>query len=75
MLFDRSLVLHPSTEIRLEVLDQHPAEVVADGITLAKLQPGEALVCRAAVEKVRLVALGTRDFHSVVRAKFGLTDR
>lgn len=75
MLFDRPLVLEPTESIRLEVLDPRPAVVVVDGRSVATLEPGDALCCRQGPEPARLVTFGERDFHAIVSAKFGLTDR
>lgn len=74
MLFDRALVLEPSEEVRLVLLDGRAALVV-DGMDLADLQPGATIVCRASDQPARLVDFGLHDFHAILRAKFGLNDR
>ena len=75
MLFDRSLVLDGSEWIRLEVIDDRRAVLVVDGRSLGTLGDGDAIVCRAGPRPARLVSFGSRDFHRILKAKFGLTDR
>jgi NAD+ kinase len=75
MLFDRSLVLDPAQWIRLEVLDPRPAVAVVDGQTVAVLEPGDVLSCREGPVPARLVTFAERDFHAILRARFGLADR
>jgi NAD+ kinase len=75
MLFDRPLVLGPSETVRLELLSGGPAVLVVDGSCLEHLAPGDAVVCRAGNHPARLVTFGRRDFHSILKAKFNLTDR
>lgn len=75
MLFDRSLILNPESEIRLEVCGHRPATLSVDGRNLGELQEGDAVVCTAAEHPARLVTFGERDFLGILKAKFGLTDR
>jgi NAD+ kinase len=75
MLFDRPLVLDPSESVRLELLDAGPAVLLVDGSFLGELEPGDVVVCRAGRHPARLVTFGKRDFHSILKAKFNLTDR
>lgn len=75
MLFDRTLVLDDDSSIRLTVTDHRPAALVIDGRSMGDLQPGDAVTCRAAGTVARLVMFGPRDFHSILKAKFGLADR
>jgi NAD+ kinase len=75
MVFDRSLVLAPSTEIRLQVGGYRSASVAIDGQPKVELDPGEAMVCRGADERARILRLGERDFHAVLKEKFRLSDR
>ena len=75
MLFDRCLVLDPSEWIRLEVLDDRRAVLVVDGNCWGTLGTGDAMVCRAGPRPARLVTFGERDFHHILKAKFGLADR
>lgn len=76
MLFDRTLVLDPSEWVRLEVLGNRPAEVVVDGAEVASLEPGDTVLCRPGAHPAKFVTFGgARDFHAILKAKFGLTDR
>lgn len=75
MLFDRSLVLPPSSCIRLEVVDDRPADLSVDGRSLGTLADGDAVVCTAAPHPARLVTFGSRSFLGILKAKFGLGSR
>jgi NAD+ kinase len=75
MLFDRPLVLEPANRLRLEVLEPRPAVLVVDGVSVCTLEPGVSVDCREGEQPARLVTFGTRDFHSILRAKFHLADR
>ncbi len=75
MLFDRTLVLEPTSEIRLEVLADRAATVSVDGRNLGTLECGDAVVCTAAKQPARLVTFGGRNFLGILKAKFGLNDR
>ncbi|HVF75471.1 MAG TPA: NAD(+)/NADH kinase [Acidimicrobiales bacterium] len=74
-LFDRSLVLDDSEEVRLEVLEGRPAALVVDGRPFGELAPGDTMVCRAGRHDARFVTLDGRDFHQILKAKFSLADR
>ena len=75
MLFDRSLVLDDAESIRLEVIDDRPANLVIDGRSEGPLEHGQAITCRQGAADARLVTFGRRDFHRILKAKFGLADR
>lgn len=75
MLFDRTLVLDPEATVRLEVTGHRPATVSVDGRNLVTLDPGEALVCTAATRTAQIVTFGEHDFLSILKRKFGLSDR
>ena len=75
MLFDRTLVLDPSTTVRLDVGGDRPAVVALDGRLGVTLQPGDAIICRAADVPARFVTFGEHNFHRVLKAKFGLNER
>jgi NAD+ kinase len=75
MLFDRPLVLDPTEQLQLEVLEPRSAVLVVDGVTVSTLAPGAAVCCREGSQPARLVTFGTRDFHAILRAKFHLADR
>lgn len=72
MLFDRSLVLEPTEEIRLTLIDDRAAAAVIDGSRVIQLQAGDSVLCRPAAEPARLVSFGARDFHFALRHRFGL---
>ena len=76
MLFDRSLVLDPASRIRLEVVGDRPGDAVG-----RRAQPGRARP-RATSSTAprppiaaRLVTSARRNFHRILKAKFGLSDR
>jgi NAD+ kinase len=75
MLFDRTLVLDDEAEVCLTVSGHRPAALVVDGRALGELQPGDVVRCTAAGHVARLVVFGPRDFHAILKAKFGLADR
>lgn len=75
MLFDRSLVLPPTACVRLDVVDDRPADLSVDGRSLGILSTGDAIVCTAAPQPARLVSFGPRSFLAILKGKFGLADR
>jgi len=75
MLFDRTLVLDDDSDVRLTVTGPRDAALVVDGRHLGDLHPGDVVHCRASKSVARLVISGPRDFHSILKAKFGLSDR
>ena len=75
MLFDRSLVLDDAAVIAITVTGHRPAALVVDGHSVEVLHESDRVVCRAADHTARLVVFGPRDFHAILRAKFGLSDR
>ena len=75
MLFDRTLVLNPDDEIRLVVCGHRPATLSVDGRNLGELEAGDAVVCTGSPYAARMVTFGERDFHAILKAKFGLEDR
>ncbi len=74
-LFDRTLVLSPDDEIRLEVEGHRPATLSIDGQPVTDLVEGDAIICRGSPHDARLVTFGARNFHRILKSKFGLTDR
>ncbi len=74
MVFNRSMVLAPTTEIRLAVLGYRPGVVSLDGRSVEELQPGQSIICRAADRTARFLVKGDRDFHTVLKEKFRLVD-
>lgn len=75
MVFDRSLILAPSTEVELTVSGYRDGTVAVDGRAIAHLEPGGSIVCRASDQRARFLVGGDRDFHTILKEKFGLTDR
>ena len=49
--------------------------VTADGLELGELAAGDTVTCSAGPRPARIVTLGPRDFHQILKAKFGLADR
>ena len=74
-LFDLSLVLAPDEAVGIEVTDGQSATLLVDGREIAVLDPGDRVRCSAGAHTARLVTFGERDFHQILKAKFGLTDR
>ena len=72
MLFDRSLVLHGSETVQVEVLDGRAATLFIDGRDSGLLAEGTVVVCCAGEHEAKLVTLEQRDFHGILKAKFGL---
>jgi NAD+ kinase len=74
MLFDRSLILEASTVLTISVTDR-PAALTIDGRGLGELQDGDRIECTAAGASARLVIFKPREFHQILKRKFGLSDR
>jgi len=74
MSFDRSMVVDAADSVRIEVTDR-PAMLVLDGREMGLLGRGDAVVCTEAPGRARFVALATRDFYGIIKAKFGVADR
>ncbi len=72
MLFDRSLVLDEHETVRLEVLDGRTSTLFIDGRDEGELPDGASVTVRANPNSARLVTFGARDFHGILKAKFGL---
>ncbi|HEV7861315.1 MAG TPA: NAD(+)/NADH kinase [Acidimicrobiia bacterium] len=75
MLFHRSLVLGPEEELDFEVTSQLPVGLVLDGREVGRLSPGDSVTCTQGPRAALLMTLQPRDFHQVLKAKFGLADR
>ena len=73
--FNRPMVLSPDTEVKLTVDGYRSAVVALDGRIVLELEPGQSVLCKASNEEVGLLVRGDRDFHLVLKEKFGLTDR
>jgi NAD+ kinase len=75
MLFDRSLVLDATEAVRFVVTDDRSVTVTADGLELGELAAGDTVHCTGGPHPARIVTFGPRDFHQILKAKFGLADR
>jgi NAD+ kinase len=75
MLFDRSLVLAAEETLRFGVAEDRSVALTADGRELGELAAGDAVSCTGGPRPARVVTLGPRDFHQILKAKFGLADR
>jgi NAD+ kinase len=75
MLFDRSLVLDSDEEVQFTVMDAFGALVTVDGRELGHLDAGDVVTCTGAPKPARVVSFVHRDFHQILKAKFGLADR
>jgi NAD+ kinase len=75
MLFDRSLVLAPEETLRFGVCDDHSVVLTADGRELGELAADDAVSFQGGALPARIVTLWPRDFHQILKAKFGLSDR
>jgi|TARA_B100001540_G_scaffold141748_1_gene125856 NAD+ kinase len=75
MLFDRTLVLAPSTEIELQVTGNRTATCTVDGREIATLEEKDRVVCTKSDRIAKLVTFGKRDFLNPLKTKFGLEDR
>jgi NAD+ kinase len=75
MLFDRSLVLDPEETLRFSVCDDRSVVLTADGRELGELAAGDTVECTGGRLPARIATFGPRDFHQILKAKFGLADR
>ena len=74
MLFDRTLVLDDTDALELHVTER-PAIFTIDGRELGELEPGSVVRCGCGPHPARMITLGPRDFHQILKAKFNLADR
>ena len=75
MLFDRSLVLDADEELRFRLEDQGSVVLTLDGVVRGELEVGDTVTCTGGPRPARIVTFGPRDFHQILKAKFGLADR
>ena len=73
--FNRPMVLAPDTEVVLTVKGHRNGVVSVDGQPIMELEPGQSVICRASAIEAKLLIRGDRDFHSVLKEKFGLGGR
>ena len=74
MLFDRTLVLDDDEELVLHVTDR-PAILTLDGRELGEVEAGTTITCTCGPDPARIITFASRDFHQILKAKFGLADR
>ncbi len=70
--FNRAMVLPPSSEVAFTVEGYRSAEVSIDGRFIAKLEPGDRIKCTAAATEAKFLIDRPRDFHAVLKDKFGI---
>lgn len=75
MLFDRSLVLDPEQRVTVQVLAEKTARLVVDGQLIGDVDGSTAVELAASETGAFLVRFAPPDFHRILRAKFGLSDR
>jgi NAD+ kinase len=75
MLFDRSLVLDAEEELALSISENQQVLLTIDGRARGVLEAGDMVRCTAGPRPARIVTFGPRDFHQILKAKFGLPDR
>lgn len=75
MVFNRTMVLAPTSTVTVTVKGYNPAVVSLDGRSMFNLEPGQSVRYRASTTSAQLLTSGTRDFHLVLKDKFGLQDR
>lgn len=74
-LFDRSLILEPSSVVTLELVGDRLASVAVDGVHQDRMEPGAVVSLTADDRPARFLTFGGRDFHQILKMKFGLNDR
>lgn len=75
MLFDRTLVLAPDEVVSFDVIDDRSVALTIDGREIGELALGDVVACTACATSARIITLRPRDFHQILKAKFGLADR
>ncbi len=74
MVFNRSMVLAPTTEVKLTVQGYRGAVLALDGGIVLEVAPGESVSCRGSQRTAKFLVHGDRDFHTVLKEKFRLVD-
>lgn len=74
-LFDFGLVLADDEEVCIEILDGRAATLLVDGQPAGELESGDVVTCASNERSARLVRFTEHNFHQILKAKFGLTDR
>lgn len=73
--FNRPMVLAPDSDIEITVEGHRPAVVSLDGQRHLDMEPEQSVRCCVSTIEVGLLVRGDRDFHLVLKEKFGLLDR
>ena len=74
-LFDRSLVLNPTSIVEVDVLPDRNASLSLDGRSICQLLPGDKVRCTQSAIPAGFVSLHGEEFLTVLKDKFGLADR
>ena len=75
MIFDRSFILSPDSELKIEVAGDYITEFNMDGFSLGSIKPKESVLVAKADQPARVVTFEEKHFHKVLKSKFGLKDR
>jgi NAD+ kinase len=75
MLFDRALVLDPEEELQFEVEEDRSVLLTLDGREVGELGAGDVVTCTGGPRPARIATFTPRDFHQILKTKFGLADR
>ncbi len=75
MLFDRSLVLQPEEKVELRMAEGPPAAIMVDGSRKLIVERGDVVICSANLTPARFVTFVNRDFHQIMKKKFGLQSK
>jgi NAD+ kinase len=75
MLFDHPLVLGAEETLGFEVAGPAPVGLILDGREVGNLSAGDVVICREGPTPARLISFTPRDFHQLLKSKFGLADR
>ncbi|MGH9040954.1 MAG: NAD(+)/NADH kinase [Acidimicrobiia bacterium] len=75
MLFDHPLVLGPDENVSFEVNGPAAVGLILDGRQIGNLSAGDVVECKEGATPARLITFTPRDFHQLLKTKFGLADR
>jgi len=73
-LFDRSVVLNPTSVVEIEVLPDRNASLSLDGRSITQLLPGDRVRCTRSTIPAGFVSIDGAEFLTVLKDKFGLVD-
>ncbi len=74
MLFDRSMVLDPKSEVMITVVGSREATLSVDGRATTSLRDGDTVRAIKSPVEAKLVTFDSRSFHAVLKSKFGLRE-